>query len=61
MLFIMHKCITGTEPHDVKVMINFLSSDRTKKLEIKGSMSKYCDRAFSVAGPKLWNALPLLT
>ena len=59
MLLIMHKCITGTAHHDVKVMIHFLSSDRTKKLEIKGSMSKYGDRAFSVAGPKLWNALPL--
>ena len=57
-LLIMHKCVIGTAPHDVKGLITPSNSDRTKKVDIPTSMGKYGDRAFSVAGPKLWNALP---
>lgn len=40
-------------------MLRFTSSDRTKKLEAKKCNGMLGDHAFSVAGPRLWNALPL--
>jgi hypothetical protein len=57
-LLIVHKCICGNAPQDVKGMLHLSKSDRTKKLEISKSISNYGDRAFSVSAPKLWNALP---
>lgn len=60
LLLIVHKCIRGTAPQDIKSMLHLSKSDRTKKLEITRSISKYGDRAFSVSAPKLWNALPRL-
>ena len=58
-LLIIHKCVINLAPSDITSMISFSSSDRTKKLEICPSNGSFGDRAFSVYGPKLWNALPL--
>ena len=59
MLVTVHKCVNGNAPVDLMEMINFSHSNRTKKLEIKKSIGGMGDRAFSVAGPRLWNALPM--
>ena len=57
-LTIVHKCVYGNAPIDLKNLISVSSSHRTKKLvarDFNGAMGK---RAFSVCGPRLWNALP---
>ena len=40
-------------------MLNLTRSSRTKKLEAKKCNGVMGDRAFSVCGPRLWNALPI--
>ena len=59
LLLLVHKCVIGLAPPDFANMISFSKSDRTKKLQVQVSKSKYGERAFSVCGPKLWNGLPL--
>ena len=58
-LLIVHKCVNDAAPEDMRDLFRFNRSDRMKKLETKRCYGMMGDRAFSVAGPKLWNALPL--
>ena len=55
---IVHKCVWGIAPESLKVMIT-LANPRTLQLVEKRFCSEYGRRAFSRAGPKLWNNLPL--
>ena len=55
---IVHKCVWGNAPESLKDMI-LMSNSRTHKLVEKKFQSAYGQRAFSCAGPKLWNCLPL--
>ena len=57
-LVTVHKCVNGHAPVDLMEMFRFCRSNRTMKLEVKKCNGSFGDRAFSVAGPKLWNALP---
>ena len=59
MLVTVHKCVNRRAPVALMSMLGYSSSDRTKKLESQKCNGKMGDRAFSVAGPRLWNALPL--
>ena len=54
----VHKCVWGDAPETLKDMM-VMSNTRTKKLVEKKFQSAYGQRAFSCAGPKLWNCLPL--
>ena len=58
-LLIVHKALNNTAPPDIKSMLQPSNSERTRKLEISQSNGRYGDKAFAVAAPKLWNALPL--
>ena len=58
-LLIVHKCVNDAAPEDMRDLFRFNRSDRMKKLETKRCYGMMGDRALSVAGPKLWNALPL--
>ena len=58
-LLIVHKCVSEAAPEDMKDLFRFNRSDRTRKLETKRCFGLMGDRALSVAGPKLWNVLPL--
>lgn len=55
---IVHKCIWGLAPESLKSLI-VISNVRTYKLVEKKFSSVFGERAFSRAGPKLWNTLPL--
>ena len=55
---IVHKCVWGVAPESLKEMIT-LANSRTLQLVEKKFNSEYGRRAFSRAGPKLWNNLPL--
>ena len=57
-LLTVHKCVYGDAPPDLKDMINLSQSNRTKKVEVKDCNGGMGDQAFSVCGPRLWNALP---
>ena len=58
MLITVHKCVYGNAPADLKEMIRLSRSNRTRKLEAKDCTGGMGDRAFSVCGPRLGNALP---
>ena len=58
-LLIVHKCINSNAPVDLMEMIRFSQSNRSKKLEVQKCIGVMGDRAFSVCGPRLWNALPM--
>ena len=58
-LLVVHKCVIGSAPPDLLSIIRFSASDRTRKLDTQLCNGVFGDRAFSVCGPKLWNALPL--
>lgn len=55
---IVHKCVWGRGPESYKEII-MISNPRTLKLVEKRFSSEYGKRAFSCAGPKIWNSLPL--
>ena len=57
-LVVVHKCVYGKAPVDLKALIRFSQSNRTKKLEVKRCLGEMGNRAFSVCGPRLWNCLP---
>ena len=57
-LLIVHKCIYQKAPASLCEFITFGDSDRSKALRETKVRTKYGDRAFSHAGPKLWNLLP---
>ena len=54
---IVHKCVWGMGPESYADMIT-VSNPRTLKLTEKRFCTEYGRRAFSCAGPKLWNCLP---
>ena len=58
-LLIVHKAFIGVAPPDIESMIQRSKSNRTKKLETFQCNGKYGDKSFSIAAPKLWNALPM--
>ena len=58
-LLIVHKCIHQKAPESMCELIQFGDSDRSKTLRESKVRTKYGDRAFFHAGPKLWNLLPL--
>ena len=45
-------------PYLTTDMFQFVQSDRTRKLDVKSCNGLMGERAISVCGPKLWNALP---
>ena len=55
--FVIHKCIWALAPESLKSLV-VVSNPRTRKLTEKKFCSVYGERAFSRAGPKLWNNLP---
>ena len=57
-LVIVHKCVYGKAPVNVKKLVRFSSNDRLKTLEVQAFKSSYGERAFSVCGPRLWNCIP---
>ena len=57
-LTIVHKCVYGKAPVDLKKLISLSPSHRTKKLVVRDFNGVMGKRAFSVCGPRLWNALP---
>ena len=57
-LLMVHKCVWAAAPDSLKALIT-TSNQRTLQLIEKRSLTAYGDRAFSRAGPKLWNCLPL--
>ena len=65
-LLLVFKALNGLAPHYVsdllnkRVSVRSLRSNSQELLNITRSRTKtYGDRAFSVAGPRLWNELPL--
>lgn len=58
-LLTVHKCVNNQAPADMMEMFRFVRSDRSKKLDLRRCNGVMGERALSVCGPKLWNALPL--
>ena len=58
-LLIVFKSKIGLAPYDISVLLTDQQSNRTNKLMNRRYESMYGQRSFSVAAPKLWNALPL--
>ena len=54
---LVHKCIWASAPESLKSMIVVMNSRTNQVLEKKVN-SNFGERAFSHAGPKLWNCLP---
>ena len=57
-LLIIHKCVNNVAPVEVSQLFRLVKSDRTKKLDVVSCNGSMGERAISVCGPKLWNALP---
>ena len=57
-LVVVHKCVYGNAPIDIKNLVQFSKSNRTRKLEVRPCLGETGKRAFSVCGPRLWNCLP---
>ena len=57
-LVVVHKCVYGNAPIDLKNLVRFSTSNRTRKLEVRPCLGEMGKRAFSVCGPRLWNCLP---
>ena len=55
---VVHKCVWGLAPDSLNAMA-VVSNPRTFNLVEKKFSSVYGQRAFSRAGPKLWNNLPI--
>ena len=58
-LLVVHKCLLGEAPVSLRSMIVMGGSTRTKKLEEGKCNGEMGERSFSIAGPKLWNLLPM--
>ena len=65
-LLLVYKALNGMAPPYLSDMLRYRSYSRSlksasqKRLVVhRTSMKTYGDRAFSIAGPKLWNQLPL--
>ena len=57
LLLTVHKCLVGKAPQSVSLSL-LTGAERTGKLLETKVNSRYGERAFSHAGPKVWNALP---
>lgn len=57
-LVIVHKCVYGNAPQNLRKLVRFSQSRRMMLLEVKEHLTSFGERAFSVCGPRLWNALP---
>ena len=57
-LLMVYKCLHQLAPESLCKMITFSDRDRRMLLRESRSRSRFGDRAFSHAGPKLWNLLP---
>ena len=62
-LLIVYKCLNGMAPHYLQDRLSLCDDPRLrsyqKQLKVPNSRTNYGDRRFSVAGPTLWNKLPL--
>ena len=58
-LLIVHKCLVGKAPVSLARMLEFGGSTRTNQLSEARCNGRYGERSFAVAGPKIWNLLPL--
>ena len=58
-LLVVHKCLLGKAPRSLCAMLVIGASSRTRKLEEKSCNGVFGERSFQIAGPKLWNWLPL--
>ena len=59
MLMTVHKCLLGNAPITLRKMIVMGGFRRTLKLEERKCNGEMGERSFAVAGPKLWNLLPV--
>ena len=59
LITIVFKCLHGLAPVDLSSSIVQSKSERTYKLNVPSFNCRYGERSFSVAGPRLWNDLPL--
>ena len=57
-LLIVHKCVNQAAPAELIDLFRVVRSDRTWKLDVLTCYGMMGQRAISVCGPKLWNALP---
>ena len=57
-ILIVHKCVNGKAPVEISGLFRVVKSSRTKKLDVVTCSGAMGERAISVCGPKLWNALP---
>ena len=57
-VLIVHKCVNGKAPEELSGLFRVVKSSRTKKLVVVTCSGAMGERAISVCGPKLWNALP---
>ena len=61
----VYKCLNGVAPVYLQQLLleydpgRYLKSDGTRKLTVPKSRKCAGDRSFCVAGPRLWNALPI--
>ena len=58
-ILIIHKCLHHNAPKDIQNMLLFGDSSCTLHLRETPFNNKYGKRAFSHAGPKIWNCLPM--
>ena len=58
-LLIIHKCVNNVAPEELCDLVEFVKSDRTRRLKTPRCNGQFGERALSICGPKLWNALPL--
>ena len=65
LLLLTHKALYGTSPQYLRNLLSVCTSSRSLRSSEQGLLSvprtnltRYGDRAFSVAAPTLWNALP---
>ena len=61
----MYKCLNGLAPIYLSELLRYSYSSRLLRSSSqnclvvpRSSLKMYCDRAFSVVAPKLWNQLP---
>lgn len=58
-LTVVHKCVNGNAPHDISSTLVKSQCTRNNLLIIPCYLTSFGERSFAVAGPKLWNSLPL--
>ena len=58
LMLLVHKCLYFKAPESLRNLLSYSDSERSMKLRETKVRTRYGDRAFSHAGPKLWNMLP---